>query len=267
MLAFYQEKQIPSVMKGFRAIQAKLQLNWIHMFFAKTNMSWNYKGLVTVYLKNFIIYFASYCSFLLSVIQLTNCSLSISETKTRLDLLINRSAQFFTVSNERSSPSPHEIELFELLVSYSIATNQRCNNFIAWGLQPSQPRDLRCFIIDALWISCQDDFLPTIICDGKMIKALLWLSLLEDLETPIQNLAPLCRRLGINENDSTWNLENEIQRLELQNCADTAKQKTALEKTVFKFENLAQNCIESSMLTTRRVAELQVSMDLHSFFF
>ncbi|KAL9905520.1 lysosomal-trafficking regulator mauve isoform 2-T7 [Glossina fuscipes fuscipes] len=236
MLAFYQEKQIVSVMNGFRAIQAKLQLNWIHMFFAKTDVSWNYK-----------------------VIQLTNCSLSTSETKTRFELLINRSAQFFTVSNERSSPSPHEIELFELLVSYSIATNQRCNNFIAWGLQPSQPRDLRCFIIDALWISCQDDFLPTIICDGKMIKALLWLSLLEDLETPIQNLAPLCRRLGINENDSTWNLENEIQRLELQNCADTAKQKAALEKTVFKFENLAQNCIESSMLTTRRVAELQNS--------
>uniref|UniRef100_A0A1A9W7K7 Lysosomal-trafficking regulator n=1 Tax=Glossina brevipalpis TaxID=37001 RepID=A0A1A9W7K7_9MUSC len=236
MLAFYQEKQVLSVMKGFRAMQAKLQLNWIHMFFPKTNISWNYK-----------------------VIPLTNCPLSISETKTRFDLLINRSAQFFTVSKEKSSPSSHEIDLFELLVSYSIATNQRCNNFIAWGLQPSQPRDLRCFIINALWISCQDDFLPTIICDGKMIKALLWLSLLEDLDPPIQNLAPLCRRLGINENDSTWNLENEIQRLELQNCTDTAKQKAALEKTIFKSENLAQSCIESSMLTTRKVAELQNS--------
>lgn len=182
----------------------------------------------------------------------------MSETRTRLDLLLNRLSQFFMIFNEKSSPTTNEIELFRTMVSFSIATNQRCNNFIAWGLQPSQPRELRCFIVDALWISCQDDFLPAIISDGKMIKALLWLSLLEDMDEPIHNLQKLCKRLGINENDSTWNLENELQRMDLQKSTEVAKQKTLLEKTVYRFESLALGCIESSMITTRRVAELQV---------
>ncbi|XP_061392771.1 lysosomal-trafficking regulator [Musca vetustissima] len=233
-LSFYQEKQPQNIIKGYRSILAKLLMNWLNGFFMPTNVPWNFK-----------------------VQQLSN--FSMSETKTRLELLINRSCQFFMIFNEKSTPTQNEIELFQMLVSYSIATNQRCNNFIAWGLQPSHPRDLRCFIVDALWISCQDDFLPAIICDGKMIKALLWLSLLEDLDEPISNLPKLCKRLGINENDSTWNLENELQRIELQKSAEVAKQKTSLEKTVHRFEALALGCIETSMITTRRVAELQNS--------
>ncbi|XP_073836840.1 lysosomal-trafficking regulator mauve [Musca autumnalis] len=233
-LSFYQEKQPQNIIKGYRSILAKLLLNWLNGFFLPTNVPWNFK-----------------------VQQLPN--FSMSETKTRLELLINRSCQFYMIFNEKSSPTPNEIELFQMLVSYSIATNQRCNNFIAWGLQPSHPRDLRCFIVDALWISCQDDFLPAIVCDGKMIKALLWLSLLEDLDEPIVNLPKLCKRLGINENDSTWNLENELQRIDLQKSTELTKQKTSLEKTVHRFEPLAQGCIETSMITTRRVAELQNS--------
>ncbi|XP_065359183.1 lysosomal-trafficking regulator [Calliphora vicina] len=234
MLSFYQEKQPQNIIKGYRSIQAKLQLNWLNLFFIKTNVPWSFK-----------------------VCQFPN--FSMSETKTRLELLINRCCQFYMVFNEKSTPTQNETELFKLLVSYSIATNQRCNNFIAWGLQPSQPRDLRCFIVDALWISCEDDFMPAIICDGKMIKALLWLSLLEDLDEPIEHLQALCKRLGINENDSTWNLENELQRMDLHKSSEAAKQKTSLEKTIYRFESLTQGCIESSMITTRRVAELQNS--------
>ncbi|TMW51472.1 hypothetical protein DOY81_003443 [Sarcophaga bullata] len=234
MLSFYQENQQISIIKGFRSIQAKLQLNWLNVFFEKTNVPWSFK-----------------------VCQFPN--FSISETKTRLELLINRCCQFYMIFKEKSTPTPCETELFKLLVSYSIATNQRCNNFIAWGLQPSQPRDLRCFIVDALWISCADDFMPSIICDGKMIKALLWLSLLEDLDEPMEHLKPLCKRLGINENDSTWNLENELQRIDLYKSSEAVKQKSSLDKTVYRFESLAQACIESSMITTRRVAELQNS--------
>ncbi|XP_075162277.1 lysosomal-trafficking regulator mauve [Haematobia irritans] len=233
-LSFYQEKQPQNIVKGYRSVLAKLQLNWLNGFFMSTNVPWSFK-----------------------LQQFPN--FSMSETKTRLELLINRCCQFFMIFQEKSTPTANEIELFQMLVSYSIATNQRCNNFIAWGLQPSHSRDLRCFIVDALWISCQDDFLPAIICDGKMIKALLWLSLLEDLDEPIANLQLLCKRLGINENDSTWNLENELQRIDLHKTTEVAKQKTSLEKTVYRFESLAQGCIDSSMITTRRVAELQNS--------
>lgn len=183
----------------------------------------------------------------------------MNETRTRLDLLIDRCSQFFTIFEASYKPSENETKLFELLVSYGISTNSRCNNFIAWGLQPSRPRELRVFIIDALWISCQDEFVPSIICDGKMIKSLLWLCLLEDLPSPLNNLQRLCKRLGINENDMSWNLENQLERIELNRLNALAKHKALLEKTVHKFETLVQGCVESSMATTRIVAELQVS--------
>ncbi|XP_013105656.2 lysosomal-trafficking regulator [Stomoxys calcitrans] len=233
-LSFYQDKQPQNIIKGYRSMLARLLLDWLKEFFVNTNVPWRFK-----------------------VQQFPN--FSMSETKTRLELLINRCCQFFMIFNEKSTPTANEIELFQMLVSYSIATNQRCNNFIAWGLQPSHSRDLRSFIVDALWISCHDDFTPSIICDGKMIKALLWLSLLEDLDEPIANLQKLCKRLGINENDSTWNLENELQRIDVHKSTEVAKQKSLLEKTVYRFEAVAQGCIESSMITTRRVAELQNS--------
>ncbi|XP_030373390.1 uncharacterized protein LOC115623261 [Scaptodrosophila lebanonensis] len=236
MLTFYQDKQPPLIVRSFRAVQALLQLNWLNMFFVPTNVPWSYR-----------------------VTTLSDCALSLAECRTRLELLVDRCAQYFTASNCDANyvASVPELSLFELLVSYGISTNQRCNNFIAWGLQPSRPRELRAFIVDALWISCQDDSQPAIICDGKMIKALLWLSLLEDLVEPIANLPRLCQVLGINEHDSTWNLEHELERIDVNRSNISAKQKTLLEKTIFKFEVLVQHSIETSMVTTRRVAELQ----------
>lgn len=190
---------------------------------------------------------------------LPNSTLSLAETKERLRLLIDRCAQFFTICDAKYMPSATEVELFQLIVSYSIATSQRCNNFIAWGLQPSRPRELRAFIVDALWNSCQTGLSPPVICDGKIIKSFLWLCLLEDLEKPLPNLERLCKHLGINEHDSTWNLESELERIELNRSTIAAEQKVKLEETVYRLESLAVSCIESSMLNTRRVAELQVS--------
>ncbi|KAH8278307.1 hypothetical protein KR044_010890, partial [Drosophila immigrans] len=246
MLAFYQDKQPALIVRSFRTVQALLQLQWLNMFFEACE-----GGKKSYRLRS----------------SLPDCSLSTTECRTRMELLIDRSVQFFTGSgcvangNNTSSSSyvasSPEVALFELLVSYGIANNQRCNNFIAWGLQPSRPRDLRAYIVDALWRTCQDEFQSAIICDGKMIKALLWLSLMEDIKPPIENLPPLCQALGIKENDSSWNLVNEIQRLELNRSSLAGKQKQLLEKTLYKFEPLVQHCIDTSMVTTRRVAELQ----------
>ena len=187
-------------------------------------------------------------------------NLNLSETKTRLDLIIDRCSQFFTVVCDANyAPSDNEIKLFQMLVSYCITTNQRCNNFIAWGLQPSRPIALRAFIVDTLFKVHQNDFSPNILCDGKMIKSFLWLCLQEDLVKPIPNLEPLCQSLGINESDAAWNLEHELSRIELNRCNVSAKQKALLEKTIFKYESLAGNCITTSMGPTRTVAELQVS--------
>lgn len=44
MLSFYQEKQPQNIIKGYRSIQAKLQLNWLNIFFVKTNVPWSFKG-------------------------------------------------------------------------------------------------------------------------------------------------------------------------------------------------------------------------------
>jgi len=239
LLAFYQDKQPQLIMRSFRTAQAQLQLEWLTKFFEPNSFR---------------------------IAMTNNSPLSPTELRTRVELLIDRCTQFFTVGvGQTTGPtyvaSSQELALFQLLVSYGISTNQRCNNFIAWGLQPSRPRDLRSYIVDALWRSQQDEFQRAIICDGKMIKALLWLSLLEDMVEPIENLQRLCNALGIKENDSSWNLVHELDRLDQNRNNMAAKQKTMLEKTVYRFEPLVQHCIESSMVTTRKVAELQVSSE------
>ncbi|XP_017059693.1 lysosomal-trafficking regulator [Drosophila ficusphila] len=237
LLSFYQDKQPQLIMRSFRTAQAQLQLEWLTKFFEPNSFR----------------------------IAMTNDSaLNQTELRTRVELLIDRCTQFFTVGVGQTTGSNYvassqELALFQLLVSYGISSNQRCNNFIAWGLQPSRPRDLRSYIVDALWRSQQNEFQRAIICDGKMIKALLWLSLLEDMAEPIENLQRLCDALGIKENDSSWNLVHELDRLDQNRNNMAAKQKTLLEKTVYRFEPLVQHCIESSMVTTRKVAELQNS--------
>lgn len=239
MLSFYQINNPTNVIKGFRSVQGKLQLNWLNLFFKDQNPSSNFK--VTV---------------------LPNSSINLSETKTRLDLLIDRCSQFFTNFGPTYMPNDNELKLFEQLVLFGISTNTRCNNFIAWGLLSSRPFDLRQFIIDTLWMSCQNETLPTIICDGKMIKSLLWLCLLEQKsnnDKPIDNLDQLCSRLGIKDTDTTWNLEQELERFEQNRNNVSTKQKHMLDKTIHKFESLAGNCIETSMVITRVVAELQNS--------
>ncbi|EDV96847.1 GH16501 [Drosophila grimshawi] len=240
MLAFYQDKQPPHIVRSFRRVQAQLQLKWLNVFFEACNGASCNHG---YRLRS----------------SLPDCSLSQTECRTRMELLIDRCTQFFTAGSKSSTyeDKSQELALFELLVSYGIANNHRCNNFIAWGLQPSCPRDLRAYIVDALWRTCHSEFQSSIICDVKMIKALLWLSLMEDVKPPIENLSNLCKELGIKEDDSTWNLEHELERLEVNRSSGAAKQKQLLEKTLYKFEPLVQHCIETSMVTTRRVAELQ----------
>ncbi|SPP84870.1 uncharacterized protein LOC117587012 [Drosophila guanche] len=238
LLAFYQDKQPQQIVRSFRTVQAQLQLEWLTKLFEPNSFR---------------------------VAAQADCPLSHAELRTRVELLIDRCSQFFTVGMGQSQTagstsyvaSSQELALFQLLVSYGISSNQRCNNFIAWGLQPSRPRDLRAYIVDALWRSQQDEFQRAIICDGKMIKALLWLSLLEDMVEPIENLQRLCDALGIKENDSSWNLVHELERLDQSRSNMAAKQKTLLEKTVYRFEPLVQHCVESSMVTTRRMVELQ----------
>ncbi|KAH8234811.1 hypothetical protein KR032_003569 [Drosophila birchii] len=235
LLVFYQDKQPQQIMRSFRTVQAQLQLEWLTKLFEPNSFR----------------------------IPSHDSGLNPTELRTRVELLIDRCTQFFTVGVAQTTgpsyvASSQELALFQLLVSYGISSNQRCNNFIAWGLQPSRPRDLRSYIVDALLRSQQqDEFQRAIICDGKMIKALLWLSLLEDMAEPIENLQRLCDVLGIREKDSSWNLVHELDRLDQNRNNMAAKQKTLLEKTIYKFEPLVQHCIESSMVITRKVAELQ----------
>lgn len=185
-----------------------------------------------------------------------------SEIKTRRDLILNRATQLFTTFNIKDplTPTNNEINLFKFLISQNISTIQRTNNFIVWGLQLTQSKDLREFIINKLWWSLKNNHLsPNNIHDDKLLKALLWLNLVDlDNENSIENLSLLCQYFDIKKSDFHWNAENELQCLLLQSCTDTAKQKAAIEKTSYRLEHLAQNCIESSMIHTRRVAESQV---------
>lgn len=214
------------------------------------------------YSKSFIyIYISLQCyTFLVYNSKDTICLPKI-ELKTRMELLINRAIQLFTASKNHLNliaPTNNEVNLFKFLINY-ISTNQRSNSFIVWGLQLSQSKELREFIINKIWLSIKSNLASAnTMNDDKSFKTLLWLNLVEDAENSIESLSLLCQYFGISKNDFNWNVENELHHLVLQSCTNSAKQQSAIEKTFYRYEQLAQNCIESSMIFTRRVAELQV---------
>lgn len=185
-----------------------------------------------------------------------------------MDLILNRATQLFTISSIKDDlipPTHHEINLFKYLLSdnnNNSMKNQRVNNsLIVWGLQLTQTKELREFVIDKLCLSMKNNLLsPNLIHDDKSIKASLWLNLIDydNMENCMENLSRLCQYFDIKRNDFHWNVENQLEYLMLQNCTNTTKQKSAIEKTFYRLEQLAENCIESSMIHTRRVAESQV---------
>lgn len=232
-----------------------------------------------------------------SDLHLQNSQISSSEIKTRFDLLVDRSSQFFITANPTHKPTTEEIKLFELMVPLGTSGNTRCNNFIAWGLLPSRPYELRASIINSLWKICRGESIPSIVCDGKIIKTLLWLCLTTQHATTTttqattttakaasevstenisnsnnstnnnsnnnheqytETLCALCRRLGISLYE-TWNIDSVLDKLETNRDNCLREQKPNIDKTVYKYESIAQSCIDSSMIITRIVTELQVS--------
>ncbi|XP_055371795.1 lysosomal-trafficking regulator [Condylostylus longicornis] len=245
LLSFYQENDIINVVRGFRNVQANILFNLFSIFVFNNSPKNKSKRNLTI----------------------ADSTLSITETRTRFDLLVDRSSQFFTASDSSLKCTDAEIKLFKQLVNFCNAGYTRYSNFISWGLLPSRPIYLRLFLVNNLWKFYSRETYSSILCDTNMLNSLLWLLLHEEKRNEadhqkivyqFENLEKLCSRLGVSKNDFC-DVETELDKIEINRENLVMKQKPSIEKVVYKYESIIQNCIDSSMIITRIVAELQNS--------
>lgn len=235
-MTFYESKKSENVIRGFRSVQAHLLQYFLSLFFVKTSVSSQYK----VSQSNFI-----------------NSQLSIAEIKTRFDLLYDHSSQFFITANPEIKCLEPEIQLFKLMSSIMSSDLAKCNNFIIWGLLPNSPPEVHNFLIKLLVLTHKQGNLNHFNCDGGIIKSFLWNRLVEmnDKDIKNSNLIEICSKFDIHLEDNSWasGLEADTFQVNRESCI--IKQKSTVEKSVRMMEFVAQECIDSSMILTRKVTE------------
>lgn len=207
---------------------------------------------------------------------MANSTLSITEKKTRFDLLIDRIVQFISNVEPSHVQTEAEIRLIENIVLLSCACYPRGSNVVPWSLCPSRPMTLKMYTIRTLWKYSSARNGVLIGCDNKMVKTMVQSFFHTDREIILPNdldiLKKMCQVLGIlpankllvtNNEDSlmattaTTNLSQTLEKLELMRETSLNDQKPAIERTVFKFEPIVQLCIDSAMKITRDFVELQ----------
>lgn len=142
----------------------------------------------------------------------------------------------------------------------SVTGYQRGSNVIPWGLCPSRPITLKCYIIRALYKHMKKGHLPFLTCDGKIVKSLTHSFLETDgsIISPLdmQALMAVCNSMGISLS-SSCNISQTLEKLHMLRENSIKDQCPAIQRTVFKFESIAQSCIDLAMKITRDVVELQ----------
>lgn len=153
-----------------------------------------------------------------------------------------------------------EIKLVEAVVILSVTGCSYGNSIIAWGLCPSRPLPLKVFIIRKLWQHSRGNILPTLVCDGKIVKTMThaFMSADKDILSPDDSeiLQNVCNAMGIAATSAS-NLSNILEKMEFTRCASIKDQKPSIERTVFKYEPLVTQCVDSAMKITRDVVEIQ----------
>lgn len=155
-----------------------------------------------------------------------------------------------------------EIKLIEHVVILSVSGCSHGNNIIGWGLCPSRPLPLKMFIIRTLWQNSRFGILPALACDGKIIKTMAHAFMLTDKDILSSEdsviLKNVCSSMGLNSS-TVSNLSQNLEKMEYMRNSSIKDQNPSIERTVFKFESIAQQCIDSAMKITRDVVELQNS--------
>lgn len=191
---------------------------------------------------------------------MTDCLLSLSEKKIRFELIINRVIQFITHTESSYIQTDEEIKLIEDLVILSVSGCPYGNSIIGWGLCPSRPLPLKIFIVKQLWQHSRYNILPTLACDGKIVKTMAHKFMLtdKDILSPedAEILTNVCHSMGITSSTAS-NLSHILEKIEFMRNSSIKDQAPSIERTVFKFESIVQHCIDSAMKITRDVVEIQ----------
>lgn len=192
--------------------------------------------------------------------NLSDCSLSITEKKIRFELIIDRIVQFIITSEPTHVQTEQEIDLIKNIINLSLIGYPRGCNVIPFSLCPTRSMSLKLFAIKALWLYSRKDVIPTLSYDGKIVRTLIHSFLITNQEiityTDSLMLKQVCNELRITQN-TNCNLSQTFEKLNNLREISVKEQKPAIERSVFKFEPIAKNCVETAMNITRNVVELQ----------
>lgn len=243
-ITFIEQNKTGATYRGIRSTQAAIFLHLIKSFFSKQNnpSQWNFK-------------------LIMNDIHLNDSILSVSEKRTRLELLLDRAVQFVRIANLAHSLTSEEIKLIEAIVTLSMSGFSRGGSIIPWSFLPTNPMPLKLFITKLIWKYAKNGDLPLVGCEPKLVKAMIHSFWINDREmipqTDLDVLRNVCIAIGIQLNATNSYIPQAILKMDLsrENCMK--EQKPSLDRTVYKFDSVALNCIDSAMKITRYVTEIQ----------
>lgn len=245
-ITYIEQSKGGATYRGIRSTQATILLNLLTAFFPKYN---------NPSMKNFKLN--------MSEINLNESVLSTAETRTRLELLSDRTVQFIRTANLSHTQTSEEIKLIKSIVNLSMCGFSRGGGIIPWSFLPSNPMPLKLFIIRLIARHANKGDSPLVSSDPKLVKAMIHSFWLNDRESipkdDLDVLKNVCDTLGIQKDANNSYIPQAILKMDLTRENSLKEQKPSVERTVFKFDSLAINCIESAMKITRYVVEIQNS--------
>lgn len=244
-ITFIEQNKYGATYRGIRSTQATILLFLVKSFFSKLKnpSQWNFK---------------------LGDLNMSDCVLSVSEKRTRLELLLDRAVQFIRTANLEHAQTTQETKLIEAIVILSMSGFSRGSSIIPWSFLPSNPMPLKLFVIKLIWKHAKSGDLPSVGCDPKVVKTMIhafWLTDREIIPKPdVDVLLNVCKVLGIQQTAANnAYIPQAMIKMELARENSLKEQKPSVDRTVYKFDSVALNAIESAMKITRYVVEIQNS--------
>lgn len=243
-ITFVEQSKNGPVYRGIRSSQASVLLFLIKSFFSKYKnpSQWSFK-------------------LAMSDIVLNDCSLSSAEKRTRLELLLDRTVQFVRTANTTHLLTQQEMNLIEALVIISMTGFSRGSSIIPWCFLPNNPMPLKYTIIKLIWKHVKNSELPATVCDPKLVKTMIhsfWLTDRDVIPSDyLETLQKVCRALGIQLSTTNCNVSQAIVKMDLARENIVKERKQAIDRSVYKFDSVALNCIDTAMKTTRYIVEIQ----------
>lgn len=244
-ITFIEQNKSGATYRGIRSTQATILLFLIKSFFSrqKNPAHWNFK---------------------MGDLNMSDCVLSVSEKRTRLELLLDRAVQFIRTANLEHAQTAQETKLIEAIVILSMSGFSRGSSIIPWSFLPGNPMPLKLFVIKLIWKHAKNGDLPSVGCDPKVVKTMIHAFCLTDREIipkpDVDVLLNVCKVLGIQQTAvNNAYIPQAIIKMDLAREASLKEQKPSVDRSVYKFDSVAINAIESAMKITRYVVEMQNS--------